>query len=126
VRLLLDTHILIWTVAASKNLSAGLKDVLADPENAAFVSVASVWEISIKQAAGKLHFPLGQIDDILIRMGYGQLPIYLDHALAAGQLPLHHRDPFDRMLIAQAQIEDLTLVSQDEAFAAYGIPLLGN
>lgn len=126
MRLLLDTHILIWTLLEPEKLAQSTQVAIASDENEVFVSVATIWEISIKEAAGKLRFPVARIDDILIRIGYGLIPIYLDHALVAGQLPLHHRDPFDRMLIAQAQIEGLTLVSQDQTFAAYGISLLRN
>lgn len=99
---------------------------MASPANQVFISAATAWEISIKHALGRLTFPLAQFDDVLQRMGFEPMPIQLTHAIAAGQLPRHHDDPFDRMLIAQAQAENLTLVSTDLAVARYAVPLLGS
>jgi PIN domain nuclease of toxin-antitoxin system len=93
--------------------------------NRVLVSVASAWEIAIKHALGRLKFPLDRFDEILQRMGFDALPIGLGHAIAAGRLPRHHDDPFDRMLIAQAQNEGLTLVSTDRAITRYDVPVLG-
>ncbi len=85
------------------------------------VSAASVWEISIKQAAGRLVFPLELLDEALADMQAVSLPITIAHAMAAGQLPAHHRDPFDRLLIAQAQLERLILMSEDAAVSRYDV-----
>jgi PIN domain nuclease of toxin-antitoxin system len=96
--------------------------VIADPEHAVVVSAASVWEVSIKQANGRLDAP----DDLISAIAdeFTTLPMTADHAMAAGRLPAHHSDPFDRMLIAQAMLEGLTLVSVDRRFADYDIALL--
>jgi PIN domain nuclease of toxin-antitoxin system len=93
------------------------------PANTVFVSAASVWEIAIKRALGRLDFPLEELDAVLTRAGFAHLLIDAGHAIAAGGLPRHHADPFDRMLVAQSRAEDLTLVSEDAAIAAYDVRL---
>ncbi len=98
---------------------------MASPANQVFVSAASAWEIAIKHALGRLTFPVDRFEEILQRMGFDALPIGLGHAVAAGRLPRHHDDPFDRMLIAQAQSEGLTLVSTDRAMMRYEVSVLG-
>jgi len=122
MRLLLDTHILLsWL--ADEGLTDHARDAIADPANLAVVSAASGWEVSIKKALGKLRAP----DDIERQVhegGFTELPISLAHGLAAGQLPRHHDDPFDRMLIAQALAEGLTVVTHDKRFSDYGVPML--
>ncbi len=125
MRLLLDTHAFLWATADPGRLGAAAQAALRAPENTIVVSAATVWEIAIKRALGRLEFPLEELDAILARAGFELLPIGAGHAIAAGGLPRHHGDPFDRMLIAQARLEGLTLVSEDAAVAAYGVPLLG-
>lgn len=125
MRLLLDTHVLLWATAEPERLAERLRHALAVPGNTVFVSAASVWEIAIKRALGRIVFPLEDLDAVLARAGFEDLPIAAAHAIAAGGLPRHHADPFDRMLIAQAQVEDLTLVSEDAAFGAYDVRLFG-
>jgi PIN domain nuclease of toxin-antitoxin system len=98
---------------------------VASPDNQVFISAVTAWEIAIKHALGRLKFPIDRFDDILVRMGFDTLPILPAHAIAAGSLPRHHDDPFDRMLIAQARVESLTLVSSDQAVALYDVPVLG-
>ena len=98
-------------------------DAIADPTNDVSVSAASVWELAIKEATGKLRLP-GNLQERIEGEGFAALPISTTHALSAGALPLHHRDPFDRMLIAQATIEGLTIVTRDRRFAPYGVPVL--
>jgi len=123
VRLLVDTHALLWSIGDPERLSDVARAALWDPANEVRVSVASVWEIGIKRALGMLTAP----DDLrphLEAANFIPLLISLEHAKVAGSLPLHHRDPFDRMLIAQAQIESLTLVTRDERFARYGVQIL--
>ena len=93
------------------------RDAVASAENEVFVSSVSVWEIAIKRAAGRLVFPIDRFDGLAARMGFEVLPILPAHAVVAGALPRHHADPFDRMLIAQAVVEDLILVSVDAAMA---------
>jgi PIN domain nuclease of toxin-antitoxin system len=104
-------------------MTAGARAAVTDGANEVFASVASAWEIGVKQAAGKLRAP----DDLLevtAAAGIAWLPIVARHALAAGALPPHHRDPFDRMLVAQARVESLTLVTRDKRFADYGVEIL--
>ncbi len=97
---------------------------IASPANQVSVSAVSVWEIAIKHALGRLTFPVDGMEDVLHRMGFDLLPIGLDHAIAAGALPPHHYDPFDRMLVAQARTENLTLVSTDQAVRRYDVALI--
>jgi PIN domain nuclease of toxin-antitoxin system len=122
VRLLLDTHALLWWLA-DEGLSAQARDAIADPANLVAVSAASAWEISIKKALGKLAAP----DDLAPQVqagGFVALPISIAHAVAAGTLDRHHEDPFDRMLIAQAFAEGLTIVTRDKRFQDYGVALI--
>ena len=121
-RLLLDTHVLLWWLADSPELSDDLKDQI-DTELEVYVSVATIWEISIKSAAGKLIIPAA-LPDVIENSGVSELPIRSRHAYQAGRLPLLHRDPFDRMLIAQALTEKLILVTRDQAIHGYDVPVL--
>ena len=122
--LLLDTHVFIWWAARDPRLSRVARDAIADGENRVVVSAVSVWEISIKRAAGKLAFQ-HDILDALARTGFESLDITARHADRAGSLPLHHTDPFDRLLVAQATIEGLVLVTQDRQLLLYATPVLG-
>jgi PIN domain nuclease of toxin-antitoxin system len=122
VSLLLDTHVVLWWLADDPELADEIKDRL-DHEPDVQVSAATVWEIAIKQALGKIIAPAdlpGQIRD----SGFRQLPIGFAHAMAAGRLPPIHRDPFDRMLVAQARCEGLTLVTRDQHCQRYDVPVL--
>ena len=122
MNLLLDTHALLWWLA-DEELSDPARQAIEAPENLVAVSAASVWEISIKRALGKLRTGndlFGAVADA----GFDPLPISLEHAEAAGALPAHHDDPFDRMLIAQAQLHDLVIVSRDRRFAPYPVDVL--
>jgi PIN domain nuclease of toxin-antitoxin system len=123
VNLLLDTHVLLWWLAGSDELADAASSVIADPGNLVAVSAASIWEISIKRGLGRLRVD-GDVVGEVAAGGFEPLPISFEHADAAGQLPPHHRDPFDRMLVAQAAAENLTIVSRDPAFAAYEVSLL--
>ena len=125
MKLLLDTHVSLWSVLESPRLSSTIRSAIGNPGNAVHLSIASVWERAIKQAKGDLRAPLEEMDGLLSRAGIALLPITLPHALAAGALPRHHGDPFDRMLVAQAVAEGMTLVSEDRVIADYGVPLLG-
>lgn len=122
MRLLLDTHALLWWLADAE-LSAFAREAIAEPDNVVVVSAANAWEIAIKKSLGKLSAPDDLAEQIEIN-GFPPLPISIAHAQAAGALPRHHDDPFDRMLIAQALLEGLTVVTQDERFAAYGVAVL--
>lgn len=123
MRLLLDTHVLIWVFSRDSQLSEAAAEAIRDGDNQVFVSAVTAWEISIKKALGKLLVP-GNYQEGLRRYRFTSLSITTEHALAVEQLPPHHKDPFDRMLIAQAQIENLTLISHDPKMKAYGIPIL--
>jgi PIN domain nuclease of toxin-antitoxin system len=113
--------------ARSDRLSQPARALLRDPENELFLSAASSWEIAIKYALGKLPLPLPPVDYVLSRMqtsGTSPLPIQHSHALHAGSLPRHHSDPFDRLLIAQAQLENLKILTADRQFEAYEVERL--
>jgi PIN domain nuclease of toxin-antitoxin system len=125
VNLLFDTHVFVWAVAEPSRLDRRIRAALVSPDNLVVVSAVTPWEIAIKQAAGRLEFPLELFDDTLARMGCDILPILPAHGIMAGGLPRHHNDPFDRMLIAQALIEDLTLVTSDEAILRYDVAVFG-
>ncbi len=123
MNLLLDTHALIWVFSQDPRLSKAATEAIRDGENLVFVSAATAWEITIKQSLGKLRVP-GNYQEGLRRYRFAPLSITTDHALAVELLPPHHKDPFDRMLVAQAQIERLTLVTRDPSMKAYGVPIL--
>lgn len=123
MKILLDTHILLWWLADDERLPSQAAAAIEDPDTEIVVSSASAWEISIKQAAGRLEAP-DDLLDALAANDFGTLAITAAHAVAAGRLPAHHADPFDRMLIAQAQIEGFTLVSVDRRFSDYDIELV--
>jgi PIN domain nuclease of toxin-antitoxin system len=123
LRLLLDSHVMVWFAAADPALAADVAAAIRDDANSAAVSVASVWELEIKRAKGMLAVP----QDTGVRLntaGFDLLDVTLTHAVRAAELPSHHRDPFDRMLVAQAQAEGLTLVTGDAALDAYDVPIM--
>lgn len=122
MRVLLDTHSVLWLITEDPSLPERARSIAKATSNACFVSAASLWEISIKHSIGKLHLKTG-LDHIflLIRQtGFEVLPITERHMLESAKLPFHHRDPFDRMLVAQAACEDLTVMTKDPQFFAYG------
>jgi PIN domain nuclease of toxin-antitoxin system len=127
MKLLLDTHTFLWLVEGSPNLSAGASTALADPANALYLSVASVWELAIKIGNKKLTLT-DPLDVFVSKWGatyqLSLLPIQLPHVLAVAGLPDHHKDPFDRILIAQATVEGMTLVTADGKFVPYGVPII--
>ena len=122
MRLLLDTHILLWWLAENPKLSMTARARIAEAE-IVYVSAASVWEMAIKVSTGKLRAP-EDLEKQLRRHGFEQLPVSVHHALGVATLPRHHADPFDRMLVAQASFESLTLVTADPQLAVYGVPIL--
>ena len=124
MRVLVDTHALLWAITGDRKLSKRAHFVLAAFANEVFVSAASAWEITTKHRLGKLPSAEGLVADfarIVEQLGFHPLPISLEHAQRAGNFPGDHRDPFDRMLIAQAQSENLPLVSNERIFDIYGI-----
>lgn len=119
-RLLLDTHALLWWLTDDPALSATAREVLADPVNEPLVSAASVWEIAIKRSLGKLTAP-DDLPDRIAEQGFSWLPVSAAHAWQVRELPAHHRDPFDRLLIAQALVERLAIITTDAHFNDYDI-----
>ena len=127
MKLLLDTHAFIWWASASAKLPPAVRAEVSDPANTLLLSVISVWEMQIKIQLGKLKAsrPLPDLVEHHVRVNRMHiLPVSLEHVLALDTLPAHHKDPFDRLLIAQAMVEDVLLVSGDPVFSGYPIKLL--
>jgi PIN domain nuclease of toxin-antitoxin system len=123
VKLLVDSNAFIWAYVEPTELSTTARRAISDPANERFISIAALWEISIKSSTGKLSMPADPsqaISDLALTI----LPISLAHVQRIPSLPFRHRDPFDRMMIAQAMEEGLTIVTRDRIFAAYGMPVL--
>jgi len=124
MKLLLDTHVLIWWLDPTiSTLSEEAYAAISDGKNLVFVSAATAWEITIKKALGKLDAP-DNLEEELARHKLQPLPITISHALAVGELPRHHNDPFDRILVAQAKVEALTLITRDENVKMYDVPFI--
>ena len=123
MKLLLDTHVFLWWLENPRRISRGAHAQIEDTNNALYVSVISVWEIAIKEALGKLTVP-PQFQHIVASGKYPIIPIQLNHVDHLRGLPLHHRDPFDRMLLAQSTAEGLTLITNDAALKRYNVPIL--
>lgn len=121
--LLLDTHVFLWWVGEPARLPENVRTAIADPATLVYVSAASAWEISIKRALERLDLRDEEFRYGIQESGFEELAIRFEHGLAAGDLPSHHRDPFDRMLIAQAKTEGLRLVTHDRSMAAYDIDI---
>jgi PIN domain nuclease of toxin-antitoxin system len=124
VRLLLDTHAFLWWLAGDEALPATIREVITDESNEVFVSAASAWEITTKHRLGKLPGVgsiVDNLDSVIASQSFTALPISVRHGQVGGALPGPHRDPFDRMLIAQAMVENLILVSNERAFDIYGV-----
>ena len=127
MRLLLDTHVMLWALGASANLSPRTRTAIVAADSLVYVSAASLWEIAIKAANGKVELPGPPSEwllDAIAEVGFDVLHITGAHALAAGALPSHHRDPFDRMLVAQALADHLTVVTRDPWFERYGVVVM--
>ena len=123
MNLTLDTHALLWWLDDSPALSQGARAAIMDDRNIVIVSAAVVWEIRIKQALGKLDIDASFLE-VIRGQGFELLSITADHAYAAGDLPMHHRDPFDRLIIAQALLQGLTVVTRDPLFTKYEVPVI--
>jgi PIN domain nuclease of toxin-antitoxin system len=127
MRVLIDTHVLIWWTGETNQLSPLVKDMLADQQTEPFLSMASIWEMQIKISLGKLSVQMDLpilIETEMSRNSFILLPIELKHIYRLNDLPLHHKDPFDRLLIAQSVMEAMPIVSIDEKFDAYGVQRL--
>ena len=120
---LLDTHIVLWWLSDDPLLPSAAREAIASADSEVLVSAATAWEIALKQAAGRLEAPADLLEAVEAN-DFETLPITAAHAIAAGALPPHHSDPFDRMLIAQARAESLTLISVDIRFPRYDVELL--
>ena len=120
MRLLIDTHILLWADERPCLIAATLRAAMRDPTNEIVVSAATIWEIAIKRAIGKLHFDRPIVSAVLA-LGFEIMPVAGSHAEHAGSLPPHHNDPFDRLLVAQALVENMPVVSADAQLDPYGI-----
>jgi PIN domain nuclease of toxin-antitoxin system len=125
VRLLLDTHALLWWLSDDPTLGAKARDLIADPANDVAVSTASLWELVIKARIGKLEADITEVERAIDQEGFQRLGIEPEHLAELARLPTHHRDPFDHLLIAQARSEKLQLISADRHFAAYEVELIG-
>ncbi|ELR99567.1 type II toxin-antitoxin system VapC family toxin [Gloeocapsa sp. PCC 73106] len=123
MKLLLDTHALLWWLSDNPTIREEAKKAIASADNLVFVSAVSAWEISMKRAMGKLTAP-ENISEALVANLFQPLPISVEHGEKVGKLPSYHKDPFDRMLIAQALSENLIVVTRDSQFAPYGLDIL--
>lgn len=122
-RILLDTHTLLWWLSGDQLLGRNSIEAISNQDNVIFVSAASIWEIAIKKKKGLLKAP-DDFDSIIVQEGFKELPISLYHAEQAGELAPHHKDPFDRMLVAQAQAEGLALMTSDNEIAKYSVKVI--
>jgi PIN domain nuclease of toxin-antitoxin system len=123
LRLLLDTHAFLWWLEEDPTLDDRAREEIEDPGSFVAISAAVAWEIAIKQALGKIRAP-ADLGTQVLEEGFEPLPITVEHAVQAGALPFHHRDPFDRMLVAQAQLEGFTIVTRDQNIARYAVATL--
>jgi PIN domain nuclease of toxin-antitoxin system len=121
---LLDTHVLLWALSAPRRLPARVAAIIRDPDTDVYVSAASTWEIAIKTALGRMDADLGAIVGAARAADFDELPITIAHTERLRTLPAHHRDPFDRLLVAQALEESLTIATQDRLIGAYPVPRL--
>jgi PIN domain nuclease of toxin-antitoxin system len=127
MRVLIDTHVFIWWTGDASQLSPLTHNILTDPETEPILSIVSIWEMQIKVSLGKLSLQTALPDLVNDEVRHNRiklLPIALTHIYAVGDLPLHHKDPFDRLLIAQSMMEEIAIVSIDEKFDAYGVDRL--
>jgi PIN domain nuclease of toxin-antitoxin system len=124
VKLLLDSHAFLWWLAEDPKLSAKARKAVADPSSVVYISAATVWELAIKAFLGRLDLNGADLVEEIGENDFIELPMTTRHSVVAATLPRHHDDPFDRMLIAQARIEGLTVVTRDPAFREYGIEIL--
>lgn len=127
MRYLLDTHTFIWSITDPARLSTRVRDLIEDPDNDILLSCASAWEIAIKAGLGRMQPPRDVAEHVpeqLLKHGFIHLPIELPHVLAVARLPLLHRDPFDRLLVCQAQLERLPLLTSDPNIQRYQVPVI--
>ncbi|MHB1321829.1 MAG: type II toxin-antitoxin system VapC family toxin [Acidithiobacillus ferrivorans] len=126
MNLLLDTHIALWAITDSPKLSPKARDLIQSPKSSVWISTASIWEIAIKHALGRGDMPVSSPEALRYfrESGYQLLPIEAEHAIAVEELPAHHQDPFDRLLVAQALVEPMRLLTHDPLVARYSDTIL--
>ena len=125
MNLLLDSHVFLWWLQDNRRLARNARRVIAAPSSRVLVSAATIWEIAIKLSIGKLKWTAGMpLDRSITACGFAELPVTAQHAAGVRNLPAHHGDPFDRVLVSQALVEALRVVTADDVFARYGVPLL--
>ncbi|MCX8087095.1 MAG: type II toxin-antitoxin system VapC family toxin [Rhodocyclaceae bacterium] len=127
MNLLVDTHLLLWAAGAPERLPSAARELLLDPDNELIFSAVSFWEIEIKRGLGRADFVVDarRLWRLLLAHGYRELPVRTEHTLAVGELPALHKNPFDRLLVAQARVEGLRLITADATLAHYGAPVIG-
>ena len=123
MNLLLDTHAFLWWLQDNRNLGRESRAAIVDPDNRVFVSAATAWEIAVKRSSGRLEAP-GDVGEWIETSGFDALPIEVAHAVASAELPKHHADPFDRLLIAQAVLEGFVLMARDDEIDKYDVEIL--
>jgi len=128
MKYLLDTHTVLWYIGEDPQLPVSLRKQIDDRSNSCFVSIASLWEIGIKSCIGKLslYADIEILFESIENSGFILLPVTMNHILSSARLPLHHNDPFDRMIISQCLAEQLTMVSCDKQFQRYDLPVIWN
>ena len=123
MNLLLDTHVLLWWLGDDSRLGGRARELIADPANTVYLSAVVMWEIRIKQGIGKLEVPV-DFPAVVMAQGFTELAVTIEHTESLAGLPMNHRDPFDRMLVAQARAENLAVISGDEIFGTYDVTVV--
>lgn len=124
MNLLLDTHVLLWALGDPSRLPPRVAAAIADPRNDVYVSAVVTWELVIKASLGRVDLPFAELGEVLEETGFTELPVTIAHTLRVRELPNHHRDPFDRLLVAQALAEDMTVVSADAVVRSYPVTVM--
>ena len=124
MRLLLDTHVLVWCLSGDRKLPPATAELIRDPATDVYFSAVSIWEVAIKSALGKMRADANAMLKNLVDEGFKELPVMARHTVATVTLPMHHRDPFDRLLVAQSRSESLRLLTDDKIVALYGEPVV--
>lgn len=124
MRLLLDTHVLVWCLSGDRKLPPATAELIRDPATDVYFSAVSIWEVAIKSALGKMRADANVMLKYLVDEGFKELPVMARHTVATVTLPMHHRDPFDRLLVAQSRMESLRLLTDDRIMALYGEPVV--
>lgn len=124
MRLLLDTHVLVWCLSGDRKLPPATAELIRNPATDVYFSAVSIWEVAIKSVLGKLRADANVMLKCLVDEGFKELPVTARHTVATVTLPMHHRDPFDRLLVAQSRLESLRLLTDDKIMALYGEPVV--